>query len=179
VVGRDSPDNTQHTTRTAPLSYERRLALRRMTIGADSWMDLVEIACDWEMPPCLTSTWTVYRIRELMATIILCHNDVCSLDKDRATIAEDNTVLAREALGHTPPQAVDLALTQLQADIDRWPAPRPTDQLRRKHRSRDRPKTGTITDKTACAQQTSHPEGDRRGRGAPGQGAGHGTPRAT
>ncbi|MGV9267484.1 terpene synthase family protein [Kitasatospora sp. NPDC003701] len=92
------------TTASGSLPFEERLQIRRRNVGMHSFDDLVELACNWEMPPALSALPDIKRIRALVSDITLFQNDMCSVDKERAGGCDDNVLLAWEGQGHTPEQ---------------------------------------------------------------------------
>jgi hypothetical protein len=98
---------------TSVMPFERRLAVRRLNVGMDAVIDLLEVACGWELPPSLDALEQVRRIREIVGDIMLFQNDVCSVDKDRADGSDDNVLFAWEAEGYSSSEAISLALDRI------------------------------------------------------------------
>src|SRR5262249_53401880 len=88
------------------MPFERRLAVRRLNVGMDAVIDLLEVACGWELPPALDALEQVRRIREIVGDIMLFQNDVCSVDKDRADGSDDNVLFAWEVEGYSSSEAI-------------------------------------------------------------------------
>src|SRR5262249_15635113 len=103
---------------TSPMPFERRLAVRRLNVGMDAVIDLLEVACGWELPPALDALAQVRRVREIVGDIMLFQNDVCAADKDRADGSDDNVLFAWEAEGCSRAAAVNLALERITALAD-------------------------------------------------------------
>src|SRR2546430_8389651 len=93
--------------------FDQRLAVRRLNVGMDAVIDLIEVACGWELPPCLDAMPQVRRIREIVGDVMLFQNDMCSVGRDRADGSDDNVLFAWEAEGHSPAAALDLAVDRI------------------------------------------------------------------
>ncbi|OLB81820.1 MAG: hypothetical protein AUI14_01895 [Actinobacteria bacterium 13_2_20CM_2_71_6] len=98
---------------SSAMLFDQRLAVRRLNVGMDAVIDLIEVACGWELPPCLDAMPQVRRIREIVGDIMLFQNDMCSVGRDRADGSDDNVLFAWEAEGHSPAAALDLAVDRI------------------------------------------------------------------
>ncbi|MFE5549216.1 hypothetical protein ACFQ71_36085 [Streptomyces sp. NPDC056534] len=103
-----------------PLDFRERYAIRRLTVGMESFGELLEVASGWELPPTLDAMREIRRVRHLITDITLFQNDMCSLERERQGGNDDNVLLGWEAEGHSTAAAVDMAQDQIRTLADEF-----------------------------------------------------------